>query len=798
MEFEEGKFVPSIDDDICIKCGKCLQVCPGNDIEFYEGDDFEEWLTGTYIEGYSAYTKNDEVLDIATSGGVVTQLIIELLKIGDYSGAFVLPFKMFKGKPARLELAVNEEEVKTASKSKYIPASVYDIAKTLEKNPESHYIIVGTPCQINGIKKFLSLKKMSDENLLFLGLFCDKTLNFNVLQYFENKFAKDDEKLIRFDYRNKEKDGWPGHPKLYFDSGRELIVDRSERTRIKEYFQLERCLYCLDKLNREADISFGDCYIAGKEYPGRSSIIIRTKKGKKVWNKYSAIFNLERSSVKSIAKSQDISQKRENLDFAKMISKGKRTKKLKKRKREVKLGEEAKFEKIERSISINKLKDYGSFVREGGKMCLGLSNFLLKDLFTRVKKDKKITPPKNVVIFGGGISNKGAQAMTFTVVDQLKRRFPIENISLLSLSNINFDEVEKRRYNFDMLPWRLDIALNILTEKHLIDFEGISFSLEMEKGLRKKITEADLIIDISGYHLSSQMSDDLLWGFLLQFEYLIRIMLAKKFSIPFYILPQSMGPFEYHVAQKALLFPLMSKYLKYPKKIYVRENHGMKEVKKFTTKNVEKERDMVLLNDGYRLENIFNKIPEYDNVKIGKNSVGIIPNNQVMKRGKKEDIYKMYENIVYTLLGAGKKVYILRHSQSDLHICRNIKKLFSDNNDVILMSEDMSAIELEHMIKQFDFVVASRYHSIIHAFKNGVPALVIGWAVKYKELLEDFNQLQYLFEIREEVEKDILLRALNRLLKNHTIEKESIISKLKNLEKNPVFKDIAPSAIKRV
>ena len=36
---------------------------------------------------------------------------------------------------------------------------------------------------------------ISGNNLLFLGLFCDKTQNFNVYLYFEKKYARKDEKL---------------------------------------------------------------------------------------------------------------------------------------------------------------------------------------------------------------------------------------------------------------------------------------------------------------------------------------------------------------------------------------------------------------------------------------------------------------------------------------------------------------------------------------------------------------------------------------------------------------------------
>jgi len=790
MEYEEGKFVPYINKDTCINCGKCFMVCPGADLELYEGKDFDNRLTGSYIEGYSAYTKNQKILKNSTSGGAISQLLVELLENDHYEGAFVLPFDMFDGEPARLELAKNKEKIKAAAKSKYLPASVYNVVERLSEESNPNYIIVGTPCQLKGIKNFIQMNKINDKNLLFLGLFCEKTLNFNVLKYFEEKFSKNDEKLIKFDYKNKEKDGWPGRPKLYFDSGRELVVDRKERIQIKDYFQLERCLYCLDKLNKQADISFGDCYISGKGNPGRSSIIIRTEKGKKVWEEYVDLFNVEKSSVKSIQKSQNISGKKENLEFIKSFKENERSSELKKRRKRIELGKKSKFDKIKSSVQKEEFKKRFGFLKGSTalELTLGMSISYLTDTLTKNIDTPKYSTPNNVVVFGGELFNKGAQAMTFTVVDQLKKRFPIENIYVLSSRDFHRDELEKETYNFEILPFDLDIGKNLLLDSQFNILDGKE-EKHAEKDLKKILENADLAIDVSGYHLSSQMGSGIEWVIYSQFRYILRIVLLKKFSIPIFILPQSFGPFDYSLPHKPILHFYIRRYLKYPEKIYPREPQGKECLKNFTKDNVERKRDIVLLNEGYDIGNIFNdkKIKKID---IDKDSVGIIPNNQVMKRRKEGDIYNIYRYLIQNLLKRGKKVFLLRHSQSDLHICHTIKEMFPDNEDVILLSEDMNAIELENVLEQFDFIIGSRYHSIIHAYKNGIPALVIGWANKYEVLLEDFNQQDYIFDVRKKVDKKKLLHSLERMINNFKEEQNTIITKLNDMEKNIVFKDI--------
>ncbi|MFW6141313.1 MAG: coenzyme F420 hydrogenase/dehydrogenase beta subunit N-terminal domain-containing protein, partial [Candidatus Saliniplasma sp.] len=194
MEYDSGQFLPKIDRDKCIECGLCLKLCPGKVLESKRfSKDFEKVLTGKYIGTYSAFTKDWDILYESTSGGTITRLLLQLLEDERYDGAFVLNFHNFSGEPARLTLAKNKMDVKAASKSKYVPASVFNIIETLKKENSPNDIIVGTPCQITGIKNYIREKEIDDDNLLFFGLFCDKTLNFNLLKYFEDRFARKQE-----------------------------------------------------------------------------------------------------------------------------------------------------------------------------------------------------------------------------------------------------------------------------------------------------------------------------------------------------------------------------------------------------------------------------------------------------------------------------------------------------------------------------------------------------------------------------------------------------------------------------
>ena len=808
MENKFGQFLPKVDDENCTNCGLCLELCPGIDIdplklrcEKISNDIFD----GHYLESYTAYSNDPEIRKNSTSGGLITNLIIELIKNKEFDAAFILDFDKFDGKPARLKAIDNINEILKAAKSKYIPASVYNVIKTLEKGDNRKYIIVATPCQIYGIKKFIKNLGISEKNYLFLGLFCDKTLNFNVIRYFEDAYKKSNEKLNKFYFRTKEKHGWPGNSKIYFDSGRELIVDRSVRMQLKRFFQLNRCLFCFDKLNRLADISFGDCYIEGKgDFYGKSSVIVRTKKGKDIIDKYSYLFTLEKENIEKIRESQYLMDKKDNLEYAKIFIKKhnlspdtnsnyeidtQAAKRLSELQKHINFGKNYNINKIKYSLflpkAVGKLRTIRNVIIAGVTLWFAVG----EGLFVRKWSRRKHIPKTgNIIIVGGELFNKGAQAMTFTVVDQIKRRFPDKNIYLFS-AQVDRTDKEESIYNFNILPYD-DMGAKIRLLSPLDKLFNSKYK-RLENRVKEAIKNADFFVDISGYALSSQL------GWCTSLDYLLKIIIAKKYSIPYYIFPQSIGPFDYPLKYKIFLYPLLKLYLKYPDRIFIREKEGLMWVRKFTKKNVEKSYDIVLQSKEFNLTNIYNKGVRFKDMKIESNSVGIIPKLNVIERANPDEIYSVYGSLINRLIDAQKTVYILRHSYEDLEVCERIKIFFPDNESVRLIPDDLNAIELENIIKQFDFIIASRYHSIIHSYKNGIPALVIGWATKYFELLENFDQRDYFFDGRDTIDIKKINHGLDKMIRNYNCESEKIINRMIDISNKGNVFDVVFDPAKR-
>ncbi|KXH86086.1 polysaccharide pyruvyl transferase family protein [Sporosarcina sp. HYO08] len=404
---------------------------------------------------------------------------------------------------------------------------------------------------------------------------------------------------------------------------------------------------------------------------------------------------------------------------------------------------------------------------------------------------------KYIIIVGGELHNKGAQAMTYTVVDQVKKNHPNKKVVLFSEIYNDRDKLEEKKLNFDIFYFPARAKMDILGFGYISKFglkeylklliKGTGVSSDKLEKIKNIIKNADAMIDISGYALSSQR------GYFASMNYLYNIMIAKKYSIPMNLLPQSFGPFHYTPKEMRKLKPLIKEYLEYPEVIFAREEDGIENLKTVGIENVRKSFDIVLQGDKeYDVSNIF-KIPSNSvslEVTIEKNSIGIIPNQQIMSHGSSTELFEIYNSIIDFIIKKGKRVYLINHSTLDLEICKKIKASFSNEDNVILIEQELNCIEINSVLKKLDFIIASRYHAIVHSYKLGIPALVFGWAVKYKELLKAVNQEQYLFDVRESIEQKKLTSALDHLIMNYNQETVVIEEKLNNLNKHSVFEDI--------
>lgn len=388
---------------------------------------------------------------------------------------------------------------------------------------------------------------------------------------------------------------------------------------------------------------------------------------------------------------------------------------------------------------------------------------------------------RNIIITGGELFNKGAQAMTFIAVDEMKKRFPDHQIYVLSEMDLQRPKAEREKYNFNFMGWypvkfakcqsnfTLRMVCMIRNHNELEEAEAI-------------YRNADLMLDISGYAIGSN------WSVSNCNHYLDHLEFARAFNIPVYLMPQSFGPFEFTGEEGKKVDQRIAELFPTVKKICARERDGADALRgKYHLNNVVETVDLVVNNKGLNLTNIYRKIPEQALPVIDENSVAVIPNQRNCDTANEERTLEIYFYIINELLREEGKVYIVSHSESDRDICLKLKNAYANDDRVVLFEQELSCIEFNELVKQFRYIVASRFHSIVHAFKNGIPCIALGWAIKYQELMKQFGQEKYALDVRDDISEELIGKLINNMKLSYREESDTIKMKLAELQRKNVF-----------
>ncbi|MBR1647578.1 MAG: Coenzyme F420 hydrogenase/dehydrogenase, beta subunit C-terminal domain [Selenomonadaceae bacterium] len=312
--YRHGSYLPTIDEKICVNCGLCHKVCPGKSSTYTEPNIF----VGNAKICLIAQTKSKPILKKSSSGGVVTTLVGNLLAQKIYDAAFLVDTYNYDAEIFSQKYSAGSDFISTP-KSRYLTVNHSRAVRYMLENRDAKLILVGTSCFVQGILNVIEHFKLRRENYLLVGLFCDKTMNYHVWEHFKSFFdAKNP--LQKLYFRDKDGDGWPGHVGLE-TSNQKVFLPRQFRMQMKNFFCVERCLYCLDKLNQFADISCGDNYTRlnlpapFESKAGTSNVIIRTNRGLEVFRKFADKFYLHEISLANIAQSQHVNERVKNFIF---------------------------------------------------------------------------------------------------------------------------------------------------------------------------------------------------------------------------------------------------------------------------------------------------------------------------------------------------------------------------------------------------------------------------------------------------------------------------------------------------
>ncbi|MBN2520780.1 MAG: Coenzyme F420 hydrogenase/dehydrogenase, beta subunit C-terminal domain [Bacteroidales bacterium] len=297
---------------------------------FFKDKSMHNRYLGTYLSNYIGHVTNDNYRLRSSSGGIITWLLLNLLKEKKITEAVFVGESEDKNVLFEYKISSNEQEIIDGASSKYYPVELSKVLSKIEKNI-GEYAIVALPCFTKGIRYLQMQNDVFKDRIKFIispvcghlkskhyadfltwqkGLnpynianinFRKKYIDLPASQYGTEFKIKEAKRIITYAFKNESFDmalNW-GHG----------------------MFKYPACDYCDDIFGELSDISVGDAWLKDymSDYKGNSIIIIRNNVFQKLLKKGLANRDLFLNEVNTdtIIASQlgGIRNKREDLTY---------------------------------------------------------------------------------------------------------------------------------------------------------------------------------------------------------------------------------------------------------------------------------------------------------------------------------------------------------------------------------------------------------------------------------------------------------------------------------------------------
>jgi len=311
--------------------------------------------------------------------------------------------------------------------------------------------------------------------------------------------------------------------------------------------------------------------------------------------------------------------------------------------------------------------------------------------------------------------NKGAELMLLAILQEVGGRLPDARFVMVPRKNSPFQQRAKLGiYQKISCPSSNGLDACRIFGRLLPERARSDFGLVREE-------EIDLVLDASGYTYGDCFKPDNIVNATAQFRRM------RKNGAKVVLLPQAIGPFEKErhrncfrrlVDNVDLIFPRDDLSLS-----YVVEVSGKKD-------------SIIQAPDFTNLlkPKIEKKTAEY------RDKICLIPNNKMLSKTSREEKAKYIPFIVKCieyLQENGEDVFFLIHEGvSDMRLAENICAGLNQKPPIVKVAD---ALLIKSIIGSSKGVISSRFHGLVSALSQGIPALATSWSHKYRMLFKDYG-----------------------------------------------------------
>ena len=239
---------------------------------------------GHVVSAYAGYSIDTEVRNAASSGGIVSGILIHLLETKKIDGALVSKIVSKNGKlSAETIIATSREEILDSAGSSYVDIPIITAVKRI-KEFSGRIAVVSVPCYISALERMCQRDaELNSKISCKIGLFCGGNVKFSLYEMVLKQHNIHEADVERIFFRRSHV---TGDMIVTMRFGEQLTIPFHHFNvyRILGYHRKPYCIQCDDYTSETADLSVGDTFFKGyKDRDVKHSLVLcRNESGESI------------------------------------------------------------------------------------------------------------------------------------------------------------------------------------------------------------------------------------------------------------------------------------------------------------------------------------------------------------------------------------------------------------------------------------------------------------------------------------------------------------------------------------